>query len=327
MEAIKHTKTCVVGVDISMETTTYAIIDIRGNILVQESFGTLDYPQIDAYVASLCDRITDMVLRNGGYEKVRSVGVCSPSSNFLTGCMENAANMPWKGVIPLAAMMRDRLGLAVAVGNNAHCVGLGEQSFGSARGMKNFLVITLGYGLGSSVFSNGKAHLGCDGFSGEFGHCCIVPDGRQCTCGRKGCLEAYCSTRGILQTARELMEESDKPSRMRLVESLTPKIVASFCELGDELSIETFRRTGEVLGLGLANYASVLNPEAIILTGGIPHAGRWLLEPMEKSFEQHVFPNIRRKTKLLASFLENEMRDVLGASVLAWKVKEYSLFT
>ena len=307
-------------------TTTYAVVDIRGNLLAQEQFNTTDYSNLDTYVSALSARIVQMVMDNGGYEEVRSVGMCCPGGNYLTGCVENARNMPWEGVVPLAAMLRDRMGLAVALANNSQCIALGEQAFGTAHGMNDFIVITLGHGMGSSIFSHGRIHLGYGGFAGEIGHTCVVPDGRPCTCGRRGCLESYCAERGILQTARELLAESDKPSLMRQVEKLTPKVLTELCEQGDELAIETYRRTGEWLGYGLANYVSMLNPEAIILTGGIPHAGHWLLDPAEQALETHVFRNIRGKTPIYVSALEDGERDVLGASVLAWKVKEYSLF-
>lgn len=317
----------VVGVDISLEETTYAVIDVRGNIIAKESMPTEDYPEINGFVTALSERIIGLVELNGGYESIRSVGISCPSSNFLTGCIVNAANLPWKGVIPLAALLRDRLGLAVAVANNAMVVALGEQAFGSAHGMRDFIVVTLGTGMGSSIFSDGSVNLGYDGYAGEIGHTCVNLHGRKCGCGNVGCLETYTASKGIVLTAKELLEErADEPSLMRGEKKLTPKKIAQFCDQGDALAIETFRRTGEALGLGLANYASLLNPEAIIFTGGIPKAGKWLLDPAEKSFNDHVFHNIKGTVKFLSSELNDRERDVLGASVLAWKVKEYSLF-
>lgn len=319
-------KSRVVGVDIGVATTTYAVVDLRGTIIAQENFCTRDYPNVDSYLAALADRIVTLVEANGGYESIRSVGVCCPSSNFQTGCIENAPNLEWKGVIPLAALMRDRLGLAVALANNAQCVALSEQAFGAAHGMKDFIVITLGHGMGSCIFSNGKMHMGVKGFAGEIGHTCMEPGGRECGCGHHGCLEAYCADKGVIKTAQELLGQSTEPSLMRTAERLTPKFIYECCEQGDALAIEVWRKTGEMLGCGLANYASILNPEAIILTGGITHAGRWLMEPTERSFDEHVFGNIKGQTKLLVSTMKDGERDVLGASVLAWTVKEYSLF-
>ena len=316
----------VVGVDISLDLTTFAIVDVRGNILAKDSFPTQDYPEINSFVTVLCEKIVGLVELNGGYESIRSIGVSAASANFLTGCIVNAPNMPWKGVVPLAAMMRDQLGLAVAVANNSHVVGLGEQAFGSAHGMRDFIAITLGSGMGSSIFSDGEINLGFNGHAGEIGHTCIDLNGRLCGCGNRGCLEAYTAAKGIIQTAKEVMESSDEPSLMREAEKLTPKTIFEFCEQGDKLAIEVYRRTGELLGLGLANYASLVNPEAIIFTGGISRAGHWLLEPAKKSFEEHVFHNIQGRVKFLVSDLSESERNVLGASVLAWRVKEYSLF-
>ena len=319
-------KTRVVAVDIRIERTTTAIIDVRGNMIAKDEFPTGDSSNIGDFASLLSENIINLVENNGGYESVRSIGICCPSANFMTGCVENAPNLPWKGVIPLAAMMRDRMGLAVALGNNAHVRTLGEHAYGVAHGMKNFILITLGTGLGSCLFSNGWPHLGRDGFAGEIGHTCAVQDGRQCGCGNKGCLEMYTSAKGIVLTAQEVLAESDAPSMMRQVEHLSPTIVSSLCSQGDALAIETLRRTGYWLGIGLANYASVVNPEAIVMTGGVVRAGDYLLEPMVESFNDHVFHNIQGKVKFLVSQFEDSEANLLGAGVLAWNVKEYSLF-
>jgi glucokinase len=255
------------------------------------------------------------------------VGVSAPSANSLTGCVENAANLPWKGVVPLAAMLRDRLGLAVAVANDAHITALSEKTYGSAHGMKDFVVVSMSHGgLGSCFYSNGQPHLGYNGFAGEVGHTCVEINGRECGCGNKGCLETYCSQKGLIKTAEELIAESKEPTLLSDLQELTIQTITDCCYKGDKLAIEVFRRTGEMLGMGLANYASVLNPEAIILTGEMTQAGKWLLKPMRISFDEHVFHNIRNKTRILVSILKEGERDVLGASALAWDVKEYSLF-
>ena len=322
----KTVKKRVIGVDISLATTSYAIVDVRGNILVKESFPTEDYSEIGAFVTKLSNGIMTLIEVNGGLESIRSVGISVPSANFKSGCIVNSPNFPWKGVIPLSALLRDRLGLAVAVANNSHVVALGEHAFGCARGMHDFIVLTIGSGLGSCVFTDGSVKLGSDGYAGEIGHTCIHHDGRLCGCGNKGCLEAYTATKGIIRTAREIMTESAEPSEMRHVPKLSPRVIAELCDKGDAMAIETFRRAGEALGLGLANYASVMDPEAIIFTGGIAKAGKWLIEPAQKAFDEHVFHNIRGKVKFLSSELEEGERNILGASVLAWEVKEYSLF-
>lgn len=320
-------KTKVVGVDISNELTTYAIVDVRGNIIAEDSFPTQDYPDVNNFVTSLSEKIVMLVEANGGYETIRSIGVSSPSASSVSGCIENAANLPWKGVVPLSAMLRDRIGLAVGLSNDAHVSALGEYTFGSAHGMRNFIIVSLGVGIGSCFFAEGDEHQGHSGYAGEFGHTCVAPDsGRLCGCGHRGCLEAYVGAKGIVLTAQEVMQESDKTTLMRELEKLSPRTIAECCDKGDELAIEVYRRTGHVLGLGLANYASIVDPEAIILTGGISHAGKWIVAPAYESFEDHVFGNLRGKVKILTSQLNDRERDVLGASALAWSVPEYSLF-
>lgn len=319
-------KTRVVGVDISNECTTYAVVDIRGNIIAKDSFKTSLYPDASQFAARLTESILLLAEANGGFEAIRSIGISSPSANFVTGCIENAANLPWKGIVPLSAMLRDSLGVAVAVGNDAHTTAIGEKIYGSAHGMQDFIVINLGVGLGSCFFSSGREHQGFGGYAGELGHISMVDHGRRCSCGQEGCLEAYCAARGIVETARELIAESDEPSLMRDAEELTPRTITDFCEQGDRLAAETYRRTGYMLGRGLAIYAMLVNPEAIILTGGVSHAGHWLMDATEESFESHVFRNLKGKVKLLLSRLDDRERDVLGASALAWEVPEYSLF-
>jgi len=322
----KIIKKRVVGIDISLEATIYAIVDVKGEVLVMESFATSDYPDINLFISVLSERLMDMVERNGGYESIRSVGVSALSANFMTGSIENSPNLPWKGVIPLSALLRDRTGYAVAVANNADVRALGEHTYGLARGMRDFVVLTMGSGIGSCLFSNGMIHKGNDGFAGEIGHTCVEPGGRQCGCGNKGCLEAYVAKKGIVATANELMAETTTPSLMRGIENLKALQIAEFCNQGDELAIEVYRRTGEMLGFGLANYASLVDPEAFIFTGGLTKAGKWLLDPAKEAFDKLVFHNTYGKTQFLISEEYKVSNDVLGASALAWEVREYSLF-
>ena len=320
-------KTRVVGIDIGVNVTSIAIVDLRGAILAQETLKTTDFLSVNDFVEALSERIIMMAEANGGYEVVRSVGVSAPSANFLTGCIENAGNIPWKGIVPLAAMLRDRVGLAVALGTDAHATAMGEFVYGSAHGMVNFIVVSLGHGgLGSCFFSGGHPHLGNGGYAGELGHTCMVDGGRLCNCGRKGCLEEYASDRGIVATAREVMAETDEPSLLRELTELNPVTIGECCDKGDRLAKKVYDITGMYLGMGLANYATVINPEAIILTGELTEAAKWFMEPLLKSFNEHVFGNIRGKVKIQVSVLDNHERDVLGASALAWSVKEYSLF-
>lgn len=316
----------VVGIDISLDATTYAIVDVKGDVIAMDSFPTMDYPDINQFISALSDHLIKMVEENGGYQSIRSVGISAPSANFMSGSIVNAPNLPWKGVIPLALQLRDRIGYAVAVANNADVRALCEHAYGLAKGMRDFVVVTMGNGIGSCLFSNGMIHKGSDGFAGEIGHTCIVNNGRQCCCGNKGCLEAYVAAKGIVTTAKEILEQTDKPSLMREVENLVPEVITECCERGDELAVEVYRRTGELLGLGLANYATMVDPEAFIFTGGVAKAGKWLFEPAKEIFDRYVFRNTCGKVKFLVSDDSSAVNDVLGASVLAWEVREYSLF-
>ena len=323
----QHTsKRRVVGVNIGLDATSYAIVDVRGNVIAQDEFPTLEHLNISEFVTFLSEKLVELMELNGGYDTIRSVGVGVLSGNFVKGCIEHSPSLPWKGEVPLASMMRDQLGMAVAVGNNAHVRALGEQVFGKAHGMSDFIVITLGPGLGSCVFSNGRPHLGHEGFAGEIGHVCVNPNGRKCGCGGQGCLETYCAEEGIVLSAQKMMNRTEKPSLLRYYDMLTVPLIVEACEQGDELAREVMRRTGEILGMGIANYASVANPEAIIFTGTVSRSGHWLFDSAKQAFEENVFHNMRGKIKFLTSTLTDMEQNVLGASVLAWQVKEYSLF-
>ena len=319
-------KTKVIGVDIRVDRTVYALVNIRGEVLARDEIVTSDYPVISDFVTKLSEKIVLLMEANGGFDSVRSIGISAPSGNFHTGCIENSPNLPWKGIVPLAAMLRDRMGLAVAVDNNANVIAMAEHAFGAAHGLKDFVLVNLGSGMGSCIYSKGVIYQGTNGFSGEIGHTTYIAGGRQCGCGKQGCLEAYTASKGVLQTAKEVLEEYDTPSLMRQSQQLTVKQIVEFCHDGDQLAIEAMRRTGHALGVGLANYASLFNPEAIILSGAVSKAGKWLLEPTDEAFEEHVFHNMKGKIKLVCSLYEDRELIVLGASVLAWTVKEYSLF-
>jgi len=323
---MEESKKYVIGVEISVKRTTYAIVDVRGNIIASESFVTSDYNEANAFVTALSEKVLMLAERTVGYENIRSMGVSAPSANFLTGSIENAANLPWKGVIPMAALLRDRLGIAVGVANDAHVTALGEHAYGCAHGLKNFILIAMGHGIGSCIFSDGAVHLGADGFAGEIGHVTVVHNGRECGCGRRGCLEAYCAHKGIVKTAKDMMAQSDEPSLMRQLDDLTPKTIVECCEKGDKMAIEVFQRVGHILGIFMASYANLIAPEAIIFTGGIAKVGHWLFDKVQEEFDAHVYRNIRGNVKFMRSSIDDKERDVLGASALAWGIKEYSLF-
>ena len=319
-------KKFVIGVIIRSDETLSALIDVKGEIVAKDILKTSDYPEVGGFLQELSIRIMKLIEIGGGHDQVRSVGISAPSGHFLSGSIVNSPNMPWKGVIPLAAMLQDQLGMAVALANNAYVTSLAEHSFGSARGMNDFIVVTLGSGMGSCIFSNGRVHQGYDGFAGEIGHTCVMTNGRQCGCGKKGCLEAYTSIKGVLKTAEEVLAESDEPSLMRTEDSLTIDKISELCDKGDKMAIEVYRRTGMMLGLGLANYSSMLNPEAFIITGPVVKAGKWLMDPMVATFEENVFHNTKGNVKFVLSEFNDMEHDVIGAGELAWQVKEYSLF-
>ena len=320
-------KTKVIGVHIDVAVTVIAVVDQRGNIIAEDRLMTTDFPDVNHFVETLSERIILLAEANGGYEEIRSVGIGAPSGNYLTASIENAGNLPWKGIIPMAVILRDRIGLAVALGNDVHTIGMGESVYGAGHGMQNFVVVMIGdCGLGSCIFVNGQPHLGVNGSAGELGHCCVEDGGRLCNCGRRGCLEEYVSNRGIEQTARELLAASDEPSLMRSLTALTPMAIGMCADQGDALAKEVWRRTGFMLGLGLANMATIVDPEGIILTGNLTAVSKWLIGSTQESFDTNVFQNIRNKVKLVISSLSDNDRNVLGAAALAWTVREYSLF-
>jgi len=319
-------KTKVIGVHITPTITKMAIVDSRANILSHTEFCTDDYPDITQYVDKFCEVTADFMMQNNSVEDIRSIGISCSSANFMTECIENPNNLPWDGVIPITSMLRDRIGIAVAIGNNCHAAALAEAHYGCAHGADNFIYLNLGHGLGGYMFIRGKEHIGANGFAGEIGHTCVKDGGRQCECGLRGCLETYVSIKGVKRTAKEILEESDKPSLMREIEHITPEMIIDLCECGDELAIETFRRTGYILGLGLATFSTIVDPELIIIGGILAQADHWLLDPACESYNSHVFKNIRDKASLVKSTMANGEREIIGASALAWQVKKYSLF-
>jgi len=320
-------KTRVIGIDVRVDTTDFAIVDISGRVLAKNSVNNDDYDNINSYIQALSNAIVETSEKCVGFENIRSVGISCPSGNRMTGSIHNSPVLRWKGVVPFATMLRDQLGIAVALSNDVEATALGEMAFGSAHEFRTFLTINVGNGLGGCFTYNGKIISGATGFAGEIGHICLIPNGRKCGCGLQGCAEIYTASPGIILTAKELMTRDSRPSLMREYgDKLTPKDIFDCCEKGDQMAIEVFKITGEYLGIALATYASVTDPEAIILTGGVMGAGKWILEPTEDSFNRHVFGNIKDKVKLIKSTLNNSERNILGASALAWTVKEYSLF-
>jgi len=319
-------KPYVIGIDLGGTNTIFGIVDARGAILHSGSIKTGAYPEIEAYVNALTDGLQDLIEKVGGYELIKGIGVGAPMGNYFSGCIENAVNLPWKGIIPLAQLISDKTGgIPVIVTNDANAAAMGEMAYGAARGMKDFIVIALGTGVGSGIVIGGNLVYGHDGFAGELGHVIMRREnGRMCGCGRPGCLEAYTSATGVARTAKELLITRTDASLLRKLdpESITSKDVYEAAIQGDQLSMEIFELTGEILGEAFADFIAFSSPEAIILFGGLTKAGDLLMNPIRRSMDNHVLGSYSGKIKLLVSQLKESDAAILGASALGWETKE-----
>lgn len=317
-------KLYVVGMDIGGTNTVFGIVDSRGNVLASDSIKTQQHEDVNEYVEAVCAKLLPMVEQFGGPDKIKGMGVGAPNGNYYSGTIEFAPNLPWKGVIPLAAMFEERLGIPTALTNDANAAAIGEMTYGAARGMKDFIMITLGTGVGSGIVINGQLVYGHDGFAGELGHVMVEKDGRICGCGRKGCLETYCSATGVARTAREFLVARSEPSLLRNVpaEEIQSKDVYDAAVKGDKLAQDIFQFTGDILGRALANFIAFSSPEAIILFGGLAKSGDYIMKPIQKAMDDNVLNIYKGKTKLLLSQLKDADAAVLGASALGWEAKE-----
>lgn len=313
-------KPYVVGMDIGGTNSVFGIVDARGNILSVDSIKTQAYKEIDEYVNAVAEKLLPMIEEVGGKDKIKGMGIGAPNGNFYTGNIEFAPNLPWKGVIKLSELFQERVGVPVTVTNDANAAAIGEMTYGAARGMKNFIEITLGTGVGSGIVINGQLVYGHDGFAGELGH--VISrrhNGRQCGCGRCGCLETYCSATGVARTAKEIIDCTNEPSLLRDIEGeITSKDVYDAAIRGDKVAQEVFTFTGTILGEALADFIAFSAPEAIILFGGLTKAGDLILKPTLEAMEANVLNIWKGKTKLLVSELKDSDAAVLGASALAW---------
>ncbi|MBE6328976.1 MAG: ROK family protein [Bacteroidales bacterium] len=321
----KEIKPYVVGIDIGGTNTVFGIVDARGNVLASSSIKTQRHQQFDDYIAELHEELSKLIEENCGIERVKGIGVGAPNANYYTGNIEHAANLPWKGIIPFAEVMSNKFGVPVALTNDANAAAIGEMTYGAARGMKDFIMITLGTGVGSGIVSNGHLIYGHDGFAGELGHVIIRREnGRQCGCGSKGCLETYTSATGVARTAREFLEtRSNEDSLLRKIalESITSKDVFDAAQDGDQIAKDVFAFTGQVLGEALADFVKFSSPEAIILFGGLAKSGDLLMKPLRQSMEDNLMPIFKGKVKLLFSEMKDADAAILGASALAWELK------
>ena len=317
-------KPYVVGMDIGGTNTVFGVVDSRGNVLASDSIKTQEHEEIDEYVDAVCKKLIPLLQQFGGAEKFKGMGVGAPNGNYYNGTIEFAPNLPWKGVIPLSAMFEDKLGIPTALTNDANAAAIGEMTYGAARGLRDFIMITLGTGVGSGIVVNGQLVYGHDGFAGELGHVIVEREGRICGCGRKGCLETYCSATGVARTAREFLVARSEPSLLREIpaEEIVSKDVYDAAIKGDKLALEIFEYTGTILGRALADFVAFSSPEAIVLFGGLAKSGDLIMKPIQKAMEENVLKIYAGKTKLLLSQLKDADAAVLGASALGWEVKE-----
>lgn len=314
-------KPYVAGMDIGGTNTVFGIVNARGEILGSSAIKTRDYEKIEDYIEAICSNLNELIVSLDCVGKIRGMGVGAPNGNYYRGTIEQAPNLQWKGIIPLAQMLQDKLGFPVALTNDANAAAIGEMTYGVAKGMKHFIMITLGTGVGSGIVVDGKLVYGKDGFAGELGHVIVHENGRSCGCGRKGCLEAYCSATGIARTAKEILETTDKPSLLRDIprESLTSKDLYDAAVKGDAVALEIFKQTGELLGKAFANFVVFSSPEAIILFGGLTKAGDYIFKPIKEAMEANMLNIFKGKTKLLVSGMKDTDAAVLGASALGWE--------
>lgn len=318
-------KPYAIGIDIGGTNTVFGVVDKRGQIINQGSIKTAVHKEINEYVDALVVGVQKIIDQVGGTSNIKGIGVGAPNGNYFTGCIEFAPNLPWKGVIPLAQMLSDKLHVPVELTNDANAAAIGEMTYGAARGMKDFLVITLGTGVGSGIVVNGQLVYGHDGFAGELGHTTIRRDGRLCGCGLKGCLETYTSATGVARSAKEKLKDTNEPSILREMnpDEITSKDVYDAAIKGDKVAKDIFEFTGTLLGEAFANFVAFSSPEAIILFGGLTKAGKLIFDPVRKNMEENMLPIFRNKIKLLMSELKESDAAVLGASALGWEVKDY----
>lgn len=315
-----------VGIDIGGTNTKFGIVDRRGNILYQDRMSTKAHEEVTMFLEELHQRLTKLIDQVGGISNIKGIGVGAPNGNFYTGNIEYAPNLRWKGIVPLAQMLQDLFGIPAVLTNDANAAAIGEMTYGSARGMKDFITITLGTGVGSGIVANGQLIYGHDGFAGELGHVIVIPGGRHHPgTGAHGSLEAYASATGVTNTALELLENRpDEPSLLRnhTREEIDSKMIYEAAIKGDKLAMEIYEYTGKVLGEALANFVMFSSPEAIVLFGGLTQAGDLIMRPVREHMELNLLPIFQNKVKLVFSELKESDAAILGASALAWEMKE-----
>ena len=318
-------KPYVIGLDLGGTNSVFGIVDSRGEIKATTAIKTQGFDNVDDYVDASVNALQVIIEQVGGIDNIKAMGIGAPNGNYYNGTIEFAPNLSWghDGVVPLAKMFSDRLGIPVALTNDANAAAIGEMTYGVARGMKNFIMITLGTGVGSGIVINGQLVYGCDGFAGELGHVIMRrTNGRPCGCGRFGCLETYCSATGVARSARELIDTTDTPSLLREMkaEDITSLDVSIAANKGDKLALEVYEFTGKMLGEACADFAAFSSPEAFIFFGGLTKAGDLIMDPIKKSYNEKVLKIFQGKAKFLISGLDGSAAAVLGASAIGWEI-------
>jgi glucokinase len=312
----------IAGVDIGGTGTKFGIVDNLGNVLSSDTMPTKGHADIHAYIDELYNKLMALIDKVGGVGRIKGIGVGAPNGNIYTGTIEYAPNLPWKGVIPLAKLIQDKFNLPVKLTNDANAAAVGEMTYGAAKGMKDFILIALGTGVGSGIVANGELIYGHDGMAGELGHTIIIPDGRvHPGTGKKGSLESYASATGVAKSAVEILNNTDKPSTLRNIpiDKIDSKAVFEAATAGDEVAKEVFEYTGRILGISLANFVMFSSPEAIILFGGLTKAGDLILKPTREHMEANLIEVFQNKIKILVSHLKESDAAILGASALMWE--------
>lgn len=319
-------KSFVIGLDLGGTNSVFGIVDQRGQVLATTSIKTQSYKTVEDFVDAGIEVLKPIIAKVGGISQIKAMGIGAPNGNFYRGTIENAANLVWAhdSVVPLADMFSKRLDIPVGLTNDANAAAIGEMQYGVARGMKDFIMITLGTGVGSGIVVNGQMVYGSDGFAGELGHVIMVrgEEGRSCGCGRKGCLEAYCSATGVARTAREFLQKTKDPSLLR---DINPKEITSLdvsiaAGKGDKMALDIFAFTGDMLGAACADFANFSSPEAFVFFGGLTKAGDLLMNPIKAAYAKYVLPTYRDNVKFLVSSLDDAAAAVLGASAIGWEI-------
>ncbi len=318
-------KPYVIGIDMGGTNTAFGIVDARGTVIASSSIKTGKHSKIEDYIDELYTEINRIIVANDAEGKINGIGIGAPNANYFTGVIEDGVNLPWPTPIPLADLISKKFGIPCVITNDANAAAIGEMTYGAARGLKDFIMITLGTGVGSGIVVNGQMVYGHDGFAGELGHVIMKRNnGRVCGCGRTGCLEAYCSATGVARTAREFLEIRDDKSLLREydIENITSKDVYDCAVKGDKLAIDIFNYTGTILGEALADFVTFSSPEAFVIFGGLTKSGDYIMNPIREAFDKNIMKVFKGKVKILISELKESDAAVLGASALGWEIKE-----